>query len=263
MGYGVYKNTGTIFDINGPGTIGNTPLRSDISPDIANILCCPFSTDRTDLTGNHTINVGTSTLPAGVGYNDETQLRTERGAGDAIRTDTSQDAHAIGDTNPVTFGALIRVQFWNTTSQIMTSATTGGNANYGLIRFTNGNWAFRGASGGGEGSAWRTMVNRSPEDQAGVTRWFHVAMRCEDGVNEGTFFWNGTEVWQGALGTNGRKTGAPADRFSLNEASSTSDNPAFDAWWGNLFIADRALSDTEIKVLSDQAFGHSSPDSGV
>lgn len=261
MGFGAGRPRDTFFDIGAQalGSIGTNPTRSDVDISVANILACPFSTDRTDLTGNHILDVGTSSLQAGSGYNNEIMLKTERGSGDVIRTQPSEDAHAIGGTDPVTFGAFLNVNFWDSTSQIMTSAGAGGSANYGLIRFTNGNWGFRGASGGGSGSAWRVMINRSPEDNAGVERWFHVAMRCEDGVNEGTFFWNGREVWTGALGTNGRKTPSASDRFLMNEANPTSNNPRFDAWWGNMFIADSALTDAQIKQLSDESFGHGSP----
>lgn len=258
MSYGAF---GSLYNTFSDGAIGSFPTPKDISPDVGNILACPFSTDRTDLTGNHTLNVGTSTLPANVGYNNETMLYTTDGAGDKIGTQTSEPAHAIGGTDPVTFGAMMRIDAWVSTGQIMTSAASGGSANYGLIRFTNGNWAFRGASGGGEGAAWKTMTNRSPEDiQGGL--WFHVAMRCNSGANTGQFFWNGTKVWTGTLGTNGRHTATASDRFNLNEANPDSDNPRFRAWWKNMFIADRELSDTEIRTLSDESFGHASPYTG-
>lgn len=240
------------------GGVGLSPVRADITPDIANILCCPFSTDRTDLTTNHTFNVGTSTLPANVGYNNETMLRTEEGGGDEIYTGSSEPEHAIGGTDPVTFGAFMRIGFWNSTSQILTSSASGGDANYGLIRFTNGDWAFRGATGGGAGSAWQVMVNRDPEDTA-TYRWFHVAMRCNAGANTGQFFWNGTKIWDGTFGTNGRHVATATDQFSLNESHPSGANPRFSAWWGNIFIADSELTDAEIKELSDQSFGHASP----
>lgn len=240
------------------GGVGLPPERIDVSPTIANILCCPFSTDRTDVAGNHTFNVGTSTLPANVGYNNETMLRTERGAGDKITTQASEPAHAIGGTDPVTFGAFMRIGFWNSTSQILTSAATGGDANYGLIRFTNGDWGFRGATGGGAGAAWQVMVNRDPEDDADGL-WFHVAMRCNAGANTGQFFWNGTKLWDGTLGTNGRHVATGTDRFMLNEASPSNDNAQFEAWWGNVFVTDTELTDAEIKRLSDECFGHASP----
>ena len=107
------------------------------------------------------------------------------------------------------------------------------------------------------------MRSRSPEDDdtqiANAGRWFHVAMRCDDGDNSGSFFWDGHEVWSGALGTNGRKFAQGSDTFALNEASVTSDNPGWEGYMTNLFIAGRALSNAEIKALSDEAHGHASP----
>ncbi len=103
------------------------------------------------------------------------------------------------------------------------------------------------------------MVNRYQADGHGLGRGFHVAMRSEDGSNDGTFFWNGNEIWTGALGTNGRKSAAGSDIFSWNEASPTSDNPRFEGYMNNLFIAGTDLSNAQIKQLSDEAHGHSSP----
>lgn len=266
MSFGAYVNRNTTFDLNGPGTLGTSPQRSDPSNDIANILNIPFSdgNDYTDLTGNHTLATGDSVLTPGYGYNGEQQLFTNQGGGSALRTNASEPAHAIGGTDPVTFGFLFQTNFWNSTSQFMTSAATGGgaSANYGLIRFVNGDWGFRGATGGGSGSAWRVMLNRSPEDTA-TNRWYHVAMRCESGgTNQGTFFWNGREVWSGTLNTNGRNTAAASDILSFNEANPSSDNPAFRGYWGNVFIADSALSNSQIHTLAGEAFGHSPPNTG-
>jgi len=264
MGYGSYKNVNTEFNLHGPGTIGNFPQRSDPSNDIANILNCPFSAPNgyTDLTGNHTLETGSATLLPTFGYNGEQQMFTLDGAGTVVRTAPGETAHAIGGTDPVTFGFFFRTDFWNSTSSFMNSQTTSNSANYGLIRFVNGNWAFRGATGGGEGSAWRTMINRDPEDRK-EPRWYHVAMRCEDGVNEGTFFWNGREVWTGPYGTNGRNTAnLSTSQLQFNDGNPTSNNPRFQGYWGNTFVADRALSDQEIKTLADEAFGHSAPNTG-
>ncbi len=260
MGYNVTAPT-TGLPLS-PGAIGGSPQRKDVSTDLCEILCCPFTTDYTDLTGNHTWNTGNSFIETGsnlISYNGEDVLRTIDGSGASVKTNASEPEHAIGGTDPVTFGCFLRVSFWNSTSQFMTSGATGGNANYGLIRFTNGDWGFRGASGGGSGSAWRVMVNRYQEDGNVLGRWFHVAMRCEDGSNDGTFFWNGNEIWTGALGTNGRKSAAGSDIFSWNEASPTSDNPRFEGYMNNLFIAGTDLSNAQIKQLSDEAHGHSSP----
>jgi len=245
-----------------PGSVGGSPERVDVSTYLCDILCCPFTTDYTDLTGNHTWLPGNSVITAGsnlISYNGETSLRTVDGGGASVKTSASEPEHAIGGTDPVTFGFFLRVTFWNSTSQFMTSAASGGDANYGLIRFTNGDWGFRGATGGGSGSAWRVMINRFQEDGNVIGRWFHVAMRCEDGVNEGTFFWNGNEIWTGALGTNGRHVATPTDILSLNEASPTSDNPQWEGYMNNAFVAGRDLSNAEIKQLSDEAHGHSSP----
>lgn len=243
----------------GEAGIGDPQARVDVSTDVANILCCPFSTDRTDLTGNHTFVPATSSMQAAVGHSGETMVLLQEGIGDRVSTTTGEGEHAIGGTDPVTFGAFFRTISYGSTAQIMTSSANGGSANYGLIRFTNGDWGFRGASGGGSGSAWRVMVNRSPEDAAGFGRFFHVAMRCDSGSNTGAFFWNGVKVWEGTFGTNGRHTAVPAtDRFNLNESSGSVDNTRWDGYMGNLFIADSALSDSQIKLLSDQAFGHAS-----
>lgn len=265
MGFSSYVNEDTTFDLNGPGTLGTSPQRSDPSNDIANILNIPFSdgNDYTDLTGNHTLAVGNSVLTPGYGPNGEQQLYTNQGGGGAVRTNSSEPAHAIGGTDPVTFGFFFRTNFWNTTSQFMTSASIGGSAsaNYGLIRFVNGDWGFRGAIGGGSGQAWKVMTNRSPEDTA-TPRWYHVAFRCEDGEQEGTFFWNGRPIWSGPYGTNGRHIATASDILSLNEANPASDNPGFRGYWGNTFIADRALSDSEIHTLAGEAFGHSPPNTG-
>jgi hypothetical protein len=239
----------------------------DVHIDICDILCCPFTTDRTDLTGNHTIAPGNSTIVPGssiTAYNGEACLRLNQSAGGAVRTNASEPAHAIGGTDPVTFGFFLRPTFWNTTSQFVTSAAVGsGDANYGLLRFVNGDWGFRGATGGGLGSAWIIMINRSPEDSttslAHAGRWSHVAMRCDDGSNSGSFFWDGHEIWSGAFGTNGRHIATGSDIFGLNEANSASDNPGWTGYMNNLFIASRALSNVEIKALSDEAHGHSSP----
>lgn len=261
MGYSTHAPRGD--QLAQPGSIGGSPSRLDAHIDICDILCCPFTTDHTDLTGNHTLAVGNSFIETGaanLSYNGENVLRTVDGGGATVRTNTSEPAHAIGGTDPVTFGFFFRPTFWNSTSQFMTSAASGGNANYGLIRFTNGDWGFRGATGGGSGSAWRVMTpNRLRQDFQGVGHWFHVAFRCEDGVNEGTWFWNGKQIWTGAYGTNGRHTATPADQLSFNEASPTSDNPRFEGYWNNAFVAGRALSDAEIKALSDESFGHASP----
>jgi len=262
VGYSTHAPRGD--QLSQPGSIGGSPERVDVSTGLCDILCCPFTTDFTDLTGNHTWNNvnGDALITAGsnlISYNGETSLRTLDDVGSALRTSASEPEHAIGGTDPVTFGCFLRVTFWNSTSQFMTSSATGGNANYGLIRFTNGDWGFRGASGGGSGAAWRVMVNRFQEDANAIGRWFHVCMRCEDGSNDGTFFWNGNEIWTGALGTNGRKAAAPTDIFNWNEASPTADNPRFEAYMNNLFVAGRDLSNAEIKQLSDEAHGHASP----
>ena len=264
MGYYTHSPRGD--QLAQPGAIGGEPERQDVGTDIADILCCPFTTDRTDLTGNHTLIPGDSTIePGGIttGYNGEAVLMCNRGAGGAVRTTASEDAHAIGGTDPVTFGMFLRPTFWNTTSNFLCSTGTGGGQNYGLTRFVDGSWGFRNDQGGGSGSAWRVMINRDPEDDdtqiANAGRWFHVAMRCDDGANEGSFFWDGNEIWSGAFGTNGRKVANPTDIFSINEASATSDNPGWEGYLTNVFIASRALSNAEIKALSDEAHGHSSP----
>lgn len=264
MGYGAGrpKNTFVDYGTQAIGSIGETPTRSDPTNAVANILNVPLTAgnDYTDLTGNHTLSTGNAILSPTYGYNAEQQMYTDDGSGAVVRTNASEPEHAIGGTDPVTFGFFFQPNFWNSTSNFMTSSNSGGNgANYGLIRFTNGNWGFRGDAGGGEGQAWRTMVNRSPEDNANVLRWFHVAMRCEDGVNEGTFFWNGREVWSGALGSNGRKTANSIDQLQFNDAKPNSNNPRFRGYWGNVFIADSALTDAQIRQLSDESFGHGSP----
>lgn len=262
MGYSTHAPRGDQLTQQA-GAIGGSPERADVSTDLCDILCCPFTTDYTDLTGNHTWNTGNSFIETGsnlISYNGEDVLRTIDGTGASMKTNASEGEHAIGGTDPVTFGCFLRVSFWNSTSQFMTSSVSGGSANYGLIRFTNGDWGFRGAVGGGSGQAWRVMTNRFQEDANVIGRWFHVAMRCEDGVNEGTFFWNGNEIWTGALGTNGRKSANPAaDIFSWNEANPTSDNPRWEGYANNLFVAGRDLSNAEIKQLSDEAHGHASP----
>lgn len=254
MGYfGIQPIPGPIQD----GAIGGTAESIDIDTVNGNILATPFSLDRTDLTGNHTIAAKTSVLTADSGYTGETTLETFEDAGDGIRTGTSEPAHAIGGVSPVTFGAFMKVTSWQSNGQILTSSASGGSANYGLIRFTGGNWAFRGAIGGGEGQAWKTMIGLATETQANV--WFHIAMRCDSGTNTGSFFLNGQRVWDGTFGTNGRHTALATDQFNFNESSSSVDNPGFTCFWRNVFINDTAMSDSAIRLISDQAWGHASP----
>lgn len=126
-----------------------------------------------------------------------------------------------------------------------------GNCNYGLTRTGSGTgtWFFR------NGTGTTNLGVIDPLDDI-AKRWYHVAFRCNAGTNTGAFFWNGVEVWSGATGT--RKTAEASDRLNLNEFVSTTNNPQTEAYYGNSFITDQALSDENIKILSDQSFGHSS-----
>lgn len=258
MGFGFYQPSNRPLDptIRGFGGIGYDPQRFDITAEKADILACPWSTvdDYTDLTGNHTFDPkGTSFAPIG-GYNGEPQLFLDRGGDQSLRSTAGEDAHAIGGTDPVTFGFFFRPSFYSASHHFMCSSRDdgSGNCNYGLTRTGSGTgtWYFR----NGTGTTTLGVIN--PADDLGL-RWYHVAFRCNSGTNTGAWFWNGEKVWEGATGT--RKTAQASDRLNLNEYVSTTNNPQCEAHYGNSFISSSALSDSQIKQLSDESFGHGAP----
>lgn len=256
MGFSIYQPFNRPLDpnIRGFGGIGSDPQRFDITPEQANILACPWSTvdDYTDLTGNHTFDPKGTVFGATAGYNGEPQLFLDRGGDQSLRSAPGQNAHAIGGTSPVTFGFFFRPSFYNGGHFMCSSRDDGsGNCNYGLTRTGSGTgtWFFR------NGTGTTNLGVISPADSLSL-RWYHVAFRCNAGTNTGDFFWNGKKIWSGATGT--RKTAEASDRINLNEFVSTTNNPQTEAHYGNSFISNLALSDSQIKLLSDQAFGHGS-----
>jgi len=257
MPYAGYKDKNVEGSYFAPGAIGGSPQRQDISPSVANILCMPFNGDYIDKTGNHTMAPRDSTMTPNIGYNGESQVFIERGSNDSLRTGAGEPAHAIGGTDPVTFGFFFRPTYLASVQYFCCSSRNDGSGfcNYGLRRVGGdaGTWYFIGGAGIG---ASTTLVDPGYIDDRGI-HWLHVAFRCDSGANTGAFFINGTKLWEGAIAA--RKTAEASDLFNLNEVSSTTNNPQVEGYIGNLFVTDSALSDTNIKLLSDQSFGHASP----
>lgn len=254
MPYSGYKEENVEGYYYAPGAIGGNPGRQDISPSVANILCMPFNGDYIDKTGNHTMDPRATIMTSAIGYNREDQLFIDRGGAQSLRTGASEPAHAIGGTNPVTFGFFFRPTYYGSFFACCSSKNdSSGNCNYGLTRTGSGNagtWYFRG------GTSTTLLVNPGTIDDLGV-HWYHAAFRCNSGTNTGAFFINGTKLWEGA--TVARKAAEASDLFNLNEYVSTTSNPQVEGYIGNVFVTDSALSDSNIKLLSDQSFGHASP----
>lgn len=232
-----------------PGVIGGVAKRQDITAADADILACPLTTNFDDVTGNHVLTTNSAFIDPGVGYNGEAMIWMDNTNSYIVQTDNNTP-QSIGGTDPVTFGGFVRFNLWSTTSSLFGSNNGGGDMNYTIWRATNGNWNFR---GNGDDTFLKHMGGY---DDTGAGRYAHLAFRCDSGAATGAFFWNGTKMFDGAIAA--RKTAEAGDVFAFNRRG-TSGTPGFECWMNNVFISSSALSDAEIKLLSDKSFGHASP----
>ena len=155
------------------GAIYSPPLaRAHVTPDIANILCCPLHTDLTDLTGNHVFDYGSAAFANNwsghYAYDGSPMMVVENTAALNPRITTDGAApHQIPHTEPVTFGAFIFPQVYNGSAAILCSGNGGFGNNYGLYRQSTVGWEFLGNG---------QTVMGDHRTKTPVQRWFHVCM---------------------------------------------------------------------------------------
>jgi hypothetical protein len=230
------------------------PQRVSVTPDIGNILCCPFGTNAIDLTGNHTVDDGTpvfsNVTQNHYTYDSADMLEASTDAGTAPRVLADSQAHQIPLANPVTFGFFMRPSQYNGSPYFMCSGAATATGNYGIHRSTITGWHHTGTGFTALGDY---------EEITEAPRTFHVALAISGGrgaAPAAEFYLNGTPVWSGNLGA----SIAPLTTHNLGlTAASTANDSNWHGHFCNAFISDTLLDPATIKNLSDESFGHASP----
>lgn len=245
----------------GVGSIGSVPISTDITAADANILACPFSTDNTDVTGNHTFDVA-GTFTASTGYNGETTFNTSA-ANTSIDTEGgsgSGTAHRIATASPVTFGGMFKLvgspQAAN--PYLMASAVSGGagNHNYSLV-LIGGSLNLQTGAGTLRDFNWIPHSAPAAADMANSSGWYHIVMQLEAGRTTGRLFIDGKQFGADEVALT---AGAPGgtDNLYINGINGVAAGE-LNAFNRNLFITDTLLTAATIRSLAERSYGHGLP----
>lgn len=248
----------------GVGAIGTVPTSTDITAADGNILACPFSTDNTDVTTNHTFDVA-GTFSAN-GYNGETvfnssaantSIDTEGGSG-------SGTAHKIATASPVTFGGMFKLvgSPQATNPYFLSSAETGGtgNHNYSIVLISGSLNLQSGAAGTLRDFNWNPHAAPAAADMANSSGWYHIVMQLEAGRSTGRLFIDGKQFGadQVALNPGAPDAGVGSDFFYVHGINGV---PAgeLNAFARNVFITDTLMTAATIRRLAEESYGHGLP----
>jgi len=243
----------------GTGSIGSVPVSTDITAADANILACPFSTDNTDVTGNHTFGAA-GTFTASTGYNGETTFNTSAANTSIDTIAGSGTAHDIAIASPVTFGGFFKLvgspQAVN--PYLISSAVSGGAGthNYSLVLISGSlNLQAGTPTGTLTDFAWSPHEAPAAAVMANSSGWYHIVCQLEAGRTTARLFVDGkqfgadkTSIPAGALGGN----------LFINGINGVAAGE-LNAFNRNLFISDTLIDAATIRSLAERSYGHGLP----
>jgi hypothetical protein len=253
MGYGAFGPTDYNYTLINAGAIGSTPTPSiDVISEVGNILCFPFTQDLLDVTGNHTIDDGSPALISTEVYNYGAQgLDVNYGVGNSPRILAASQAHQIPHTEPVTFGFFMMARTYIYTLQLMGSGPGANSSNYGIQLQSSAGWRFQGAG-------VTAMGDHREITPSG--RFFHIALAISANRTSSPaaeFYINGHPLWTGTL-VNANTVNAN-DNFSFLCDQDENASDLSNGFMSHCFVSDNLLDRATIRALSDEAFGHASP----
>jgi hypothetical protein len=248
------------FTKAGTGAIGSTPVSSDITAADADILACPFSTDNTDVTTNHTFGAA-GTFTANTGYNGETTFNTSAANTSIDTIAGSGTAHQLASASPVTFGGFFKLvgspQAAN--PYLISSCLSGGagNHNYSMVLIGGSLNLQSGGAGTLRDFNWNPAGAPAAADMANSSGWYHVVMQLDAGRATGRLFIDGKQFGadEAAL-----TVGAPVgtDDLFINGINGVAAGE-LNAFNRNLFISSSLKTAAEIRALAEQCYGHGLP----
>lgn len=240
----------------GKGAIGSDVSQSiDVISEVGNILCFPFTQDLLDVTGNHTIDDGTPYLTTANSYNFQQQLGVNYGVGLTPRILAASQAHQVPLSSPVTFGMFMMARSYTYSLQLMGSGPGANASNYCLQLQSVAGWRYQGSGGS-------TTDLGDHRDITPPGRFFHLCLAIDSGSrstggNAAEFYINGHPLWSGNVVAG--NTVNVNDNFSFLCDQDENVSDLTNGVFSHCFVADSALDRATIRALSDEAFGHASP----